>query len=219
MHLGRRSGKLNSDIRSNKERVSNTQLFSTVACEYALFPAGISARIVRVARAHRAGAGRGMGLRLWQRPGQRAAGRTFFAVFATDSAAEQIAAAKAHPRVSYSVAPAEHSGLAAASVDLVTVAQALHWFDVEAFYAEARRVARPGALLAVWNYPRPQFVDAELDRRFAEFYRRHGGPYWPPERQHVEHNYRDAAVSVRGAATPAIRRSSCAGDLEQVSAT
>ena len=94
----------------------------------------------------------------------------FAQVHATDVAPEQIAAAKPHPRVRYSVAPAERSGLADGSVDLVTVAQALHWFDVTAFYAEAARVARPGALLAVWNYPRPQFVDAELDRRFFAFY-------------------------------------------------
>ena len=50
-------------------------------------------------------------------------------------------------------------------------------------------MARPGALLAVWNYPRPQFVDAELDRRFLDFYSGVVGPYWPPERRHVEANY------------------------------
>ena len=52
-----------------------------------------------------------------------------------------------------------------------------------------RRVARPGALLAVWNYPRPQFVDAELDRRFFAFYSQVVGPYWPPERRHIEAGY------------------------------
>ncbi len=90
----------------------------------------------------------------------------------------------------YAVAPAENSGLPDSSVDLVTVAQALHWFDVEAFYAEARRVARPGAVLAVWNYPRPEFTDATLDRIFFDFYRDVVGPYWPPERRHIEANYR-----------------------------
>src|SRR5262249_13979384 len=111
-------------------------------------------------------------------------------VHATDVAAEQVAAAKPHPRVTYSVAPAERSGLPDASVDLVTVAQALHWFDVEAFYAEARRVARPGAVLAVWNYPRPKFVDPALDAVFLDFYTNVVGPYWPPERRHIEANYR-----------------------------
>ena len=113
----------------------------------------------------------------------------FSVVHATDVAPEQVAAARPHPRVQYSVAPAEHSGLPAASVDLVTVAQALHWFDVPAFYAEARHVARAGAVLAVWNYPRPRFVDAALDGLFLEFYSGVVGPYWPPERRHIEANY------------------------------
>ena len=113
----------------------------------------------------------------------------FDLVHATDVAPEQIAAAKPHPRVIYAVSPAEHSSLAAASVDLVTVAQALHWFDVPAFYAEARRVMRPGALLAVWTYPRPEFVDPALDRAFQDFYANVVGPYWPSERRHVDSNY------------------------------
>jgi SAM-dependent methyltransferase len=169
--------------------MSNTQLFSTLACEYSLFRPGYPPELFEWL-AHTAstrdaawdcGCGNG------QASVPLAA--HFSRVFATDSAAEQIAAAKPHPRVSYAVAPAEHSGLPGASVDLVTVAQALHWFDVEAFYAEARRVARPGALLAAWTYPRPEFIDAELDRRFLDFYTGVVGPHWPPERRHVEANY------------------------------
>lgn len=169
--------------------MSNTQLFSTVACEYALFRPGYPPELfewlARAAPARDAVWDCGCG------SGQASVplAAHFSQVFATDSAAEQIAAAKTHPRVSYSVMPAEHSGLAAASVDLVTVAQALHWFDVAAFYAEARRVARAGAVLAVWTYPRPEFVDAELDSRLADFYRNVVGRYWPPERRHVEANY------------------------------
>lgn len=169
--------------------MSNAALFSTVAREYASFrpgyPPELFAWLARTA-AHRdavwdCGCGSGQA--------STALAEHFQRVHATDIAAEQIAAARPHPRVQYSVAPAEHSGLAAASIDLVTVAQALHWFDVDAFYAEARRVARPGALLAVWNYPRPQLLDAELDRLFLEFYSGVVGPYWPPERRHIEANY------------------------------
>ena len=61
--------------------------------------------------------------------------------------------------------------------------------EQDAFYAEATRVARPGALLVVWNYPRPKFADPELERRFLGFYRDVVGPYWPPERRHIEANY------------------------------
>jgi SAM-dependent methyltransferase len=170
--------------------MSNAQLFATVAREYATFrpgyPPELFAWLAGVATARDAAWDCGCG------SGQASVALAghFSHVFATDVAPEQIAAARADPRVQYSVAPAERSGLAAKSVDLVTVAQALHWFDVDAFYAEARRVARPGAIIAIWNYPRPQFVDVELDRLFFEFYSSVVGPYWPPERRHIESGYR-----------------------------
>jgi SAM-dependent methyltransferase len=170
--------------------MSNAALFSTVAREYANFrpgyPPELFAWLARVSASREAvwdcGCGSGQA--------SVALAGHFSQVYATDVAPEQIDAAKPHTLVRYSVAPAEHSGLAGGSVDLVTVAQALHWFDVNAFYAEAVRVARPGALLAVWNYPRPQFTDAELDRRFFTFYSQVVGPYWPPERRHIEAGYR-----------------------------
>jgi len=170
--------------------MSNATLFATVAREYANFRPGYPPELF----AWLAGAAPALDA-VWDcgcGSGQAsvALAAHFAEVFATDVSPEQIAAAKPHDRVRYAVAPAEHSGLADVSVDLVTVAQALHWFDVEAFYAEARRVARPGALLAVWNYPRPQIVDAKLDRLFLDFYDGVVGPYWPPERRHVHANYR-----------------------------
>jgi hypothetical protein len=65
----------------------------------------------------------------------------------------------------------------------------LHWFDANAFYAEASRVMRPGAVIAVWNYPRPRFVEAAFDGLFLDFYTNVVGPYWPAERRHIEANY------------------------------
>ena len=169
--------------------MSNAALFSTVAREYANFrpgyPPELFAWLAQVAPARDAvwdcGCGSGQA--------STALAGHFSVVQATDVAPAQIAAARPHPRVRYTVAPAENSGLPAASVDLITVAQALHWFDVPAFYAEARRVARPRAVLAVWNYPRPRFVDARLDALFLGFYGGVVGPYWPPERRHIEANY------------------------------
>lgn len=118
----------------------------------------------------------------------------FVSVVATDASGAQIAASQAHPRVAYRVAPAEASGLDGASVDLVTVAQALHWLDLERFYGEVRRVLKPGGVLAVWCYGRTRVEGVpELDTLLQRFYDETVGPCWPPERVHVERGYRDLA--------------------------
>jgi SAM-dependent methyltransferase len=77
--------------------------------------------------------------------GQAAVGlaSVFARVIATDASEKQIANAQPHERVEYRVAPAENSGTKSGSVDLIMVAQALHWFDLDRFYAEARRAMKP----------------------------------------------------------------------------
>jgi SAM-dependent methyltransferase len=109
-------------------------------------------------------------------------------VTATDASRAQIEAAVAHPRVRYVVAPAEDSGLPDASQDLTTVAQAAHWLDAEAFAREVRRVLRPGGLLAYVTYGIHK-VSPEVDRVMARYYVEIVGPYWPPERIHVDQHY------------------------------
>lgn len=116
------------------------------------------------------------------------AGR-FDHVVATELSAEMLEQAEPHPRVSYSVGVAEESGLPDHSVDLVAVAQALHWFDHDRFHAEVRRVLVPGGVLAAWSYGRLQLQGPEVNRIFQEFYRRIAS-WWPPERRHVEEGYR-----------------------------
>jgi SAM-dependent methyltransferase len=113
----------------------------------------------------------------------------FETVIATDASAQQIAVAKPHARVTYGVARAEASGLDSASIDVITVAQSLHWFDRPAFYEEARRILKPTGILAVWTYGIP-LNDATLDRVMQSFYWETVGPYWPPERRYVEDGYR-----------------------------
>jgi SAM-dependent methyltransferase len=112
----------------------------------------------------------------------------FARVTATDPSAEQIAAAIPHPRVGYRVAAAESPVCEPASVDLVTVAQALHWFDLERFYAECRRALKPGGVLAAWTYGLTR-IAAPIDAAVERFYRDTVGPYWPPERRHIESGY------------------------------
>jgi SAM-dependent methyltransferase len=117
----------------------------------------------------------------------------FQAVIATDASPQQLAAAPAHANVTYRVARAEESGIESQSVDLVTVAQALHWFDLDPFYGEVQRVLKPSGVLAVWTYG-PLHVEGEgIDALFQEFYRDTVGPYWPPERRLVETGYRGLA--------------------------
>jgi SAM-dependent methyltransferase len=114
----------------------------------------------------------------------------FQRVIATDASAAQLAQAASHPRVEYRVAPAEASGLAAGSVDLITVAQAMHWLDLERFYAEVRRVLAPDGLLAVWTYAKAWVEDPPLDALLQDFYGGTVGPYWPPGRELAETGYR-----------------------------
>lgn len=109
----------------------------------------------------------------------------FERVVATDASRAQLENAARHERVTYRVAPADRSGLAAASVDLVTIAQALHWLDVERFYAEVRRVLAPGGALAAWVYGNPTIDAAPIDALVRDFYERVVGPYWPAERAHI----------------------------------
>ena len=69
--------------------------------------------------------------------------RRFRRVIATDASARQIEEAEPHPSIEYRVAPAEQSGLEDGSADLVTVAQAAHWFELSSFYEEVWRILRP----------------------------------------------------------------------------
>ena len=123
--------------------------------------------------------------------GQAALGlaRHFSHVIGTDASEAQIAHATPHPRVTYRVAPAEASGLDDRSIDLVTAAQAVHWFDRPRFWAEARRVLRSKGVVAVWTY---WFfsITPELDAIVQRFYADTVGPFWPPERKLTEDRYR-----------------------------
>lgn len=126
----------------------------------------------------------------------------FRQVVATDASAEQIRHAEAHPAIDYRVAPAEASGLAEHSIDLVTVAQAAHWFDLPRFYAEVSRVLKPGGVLALWGYGR-MVLPGEMDAPFLRFYSETVGPWWPPERTLIDDAYRSLDFPFAEIETPA----------------
>jgi SAM-dependent methyltransferase len=112
----------------------------------------------------------------------------FKAVWATDLSPRQLAQAPSHPRITWHAAPASDSGLPSASADLVTVAQAYHWFDHESFHLEVERVLRPGGLVAVWCYGLLT-CSPEIDAILHPYYQHRLGPWWEPERRHVEEGY------------------------------
>ncbi len=111
-------------------------------------------------------------------------------VIASDASAQQIENTLAADNIEYRVMPAEHTDIAPRSVDLVTVAQALHWFDPEKFFAECRRVLKPGGLLAVWSY-NLLTIDEATDDIINHLYSSTLGKYWPEERRQVENAYGD----------------------------
>jgi len=123
--------------------------------------------------------------------GQAARGLTahFDRIIATDGSEAQIKAAKPHPKIEYRVALAEESGLETHSVDLITVAQAAHWFKHEAFYREVRRVLKPKGVLALWTYVFIKVDDVAVQERIAVFYEKTIAGYWPPGREYVKERY------------------------------
>lgn len=128
--------------------------------------------------------------------------KRFNRVHATDISPNQIQLAEQCAGVTYVVASAERSGLPDHCADLITVAQALHWFDLPFFYEEVRRVGKPGALIAAWTYGTVQADHQDVNSVVQFFYRDVVGPFWPPERHHVETGYRELEFPFTPIATP-----------------
>ena len=129
----------------------------------------------------------------------------FNRIVATDASREQIASAAPHPRVEYRIASAEQSGLPDASAGLITVAQALHWFDLQRFYAETERVLGPDGVLCAWAYGINEVEGDAVNQLVQDFYANIVGPYWPPERKLVEAGYRTIAFPFTEVTPPALR--------------
>ncbi|MGE5176132.1 MAG: class I SAM-dependent methyltransferase [Hyphomicrobiales bacterium] len=154
----------------------------------------------------------------------RALADRFERVVATDASAEQLEHAAAHPRIEYRAARAEDVVLEPGSVDLVTVATAVHWFDFDAFYAAVRRAGRPDGILAVWTYHLP-VTDPALDQVLSRYYWDVLAGHWPEKFRYVEDHYRSLPFPFRELPAPefAIRavwtRARLEGFLESWSAT
>lgn len=127
--------------------------------------------------------------------------RHFERVVGVEPSDEQRANATPAANVEYRPGTAEATGVDGASADLLTVAQAFHWFKHEAFFAEVRRVVRPGGCLAVWCYGLTTISPA-VDAAVHVYYEDLLGRYWEPERKLVEQGYRGIAVPFAEIAAP-----------------
>lgn len=117
----------------------------------------------------------------------------FEQVYATDASPQQIDNAVPHQKITYSVAAETCDLLADHSIELVTVAQALHWLDIECFFNEVHRVIANGGVLAVWTYNLLK-INEDVDRIVHDLYFGPIHEYWPPERRLVENAYRDITL-------------------------
>jgi len=122
-------------------------------------------------------------------------------VVASDPSVDQINHAQPHPRVRYLVAPAEEPPAEAQGADLVTTAQALHWFDPTRFWPALRGVLRPGGLYAAWGYGLMRITPA-VDAIIDDYYTNIVGTYWPPDRRHIESGYRTIAFPLTEVVAP-----------------
>lgn len=128
--------------------------------------------------------------------------KVFEAVYATDISLSQLEHATKAPNIFYSVQPAEKVDFPDHQFDLVTVAQAIHWFDFEKFYGEVRRTAKKGAILAVIGYGGMQ-VSPGLDKIKQVFYREVVGPFWDKERRYIDEDYKTIPFPFEELAAPA----------------
>ncbi len=137
----------------------------------------------------------------------RALAPYFDRVIATDGSEAQVLMAAANEKkgseskLIFKTATAERSGLADHSVDLITVSQAAHWFDLETFANEVDRVLKPGGILAIWCYSLLNIED-DINALVNHFYYDVVGPYWPFERKLVENGYRDIQLPFTELAVP-----------------
>lgn len=117
-------------------------------------------------------------------------------VIATDTSPKQLEFAPKLPNIRYqctpsklSIAEVEENIAAESTVDLVTIAQALHWFDFPTFYQQVKWVLKkPNRVIAAWCYTMPE-INPSFDAVFQRFYKVDSGPYWEPERKLVDNKY------------------------------
>jgi len=138
----------------------------------------------------------------------------FTEVIGTDASQNQIDHAIKKPGITYQVETAEQTSISSNSVDLITVAQALHWFNINEFSNEVIRVLKPKGILAVWTYGLFD-INPDLNNIIHHLYSDTLDLYWPPERRIVERGYKDITFPL-GEITPPVFQMTVEWDLSQL---
>jgi ubiquinone/menaquinone biosynthesis C-methylase UbiE len=122
--------------------------------------------------------------------GQAAIGLADFyeQVYATDPSEQQIKHATLHPRIIYKIERAETCGLTDHTADLITIANALHWFDFSTFYAEVKRVLKPNGVIAAWTYGHTT-ISPGIDAIIKHYHDEIVGEFWQDENRLIDKNY------------------------------
>jgi ubiquinone/menaquinone biosynthesis C-methylase UbiE len=129
-------------------------------------------------------------------------------VYATDISRGQLEQAVQKPNIHYSVQPAEHTDFSDDSFDLVTIAQAIHWFRFHEFYTEVKRTLKSGGLIAVIGYGLLE-TDEPLQQLLHHFYRKIVGPYWDAERRYLDEDYKTIPFPFEEIDMPALSMKYC----------
>lgn len=141
---------------------------------------------------------------------------TYFSeVKGTDISNEQLARASKRPNIEYIGCPAENTPFPDGYFNSITVAQAYHWFNFNAFEKEVHRVSKPGGVIAIWGYNLVSTNNHALDKIIKSFYTNIIGPYWDAERKYVEQNYATVPFNfpIIGAQMFSIDRNWSLGDM------
>ncbi|MEP7232294.1 MAG: class I SAM-dependent methyltransferase [Ginsengibacter sp.] len=140
--------------------------------------------------------------------------KQFDEVYATDISASQITNAVSKENIRYSKVSAEETAFSGNAFDMITVGQAIHWFNFEKFYKEVNRTLKPGGYIAVFGYGLLK-IEKEIDLIITDFYKNTTGPYWDAERKYIDENYETIPFPFREIKAP-IFNSECNWGLEAV---
>lgn len=127
--------------------------------------------------------------------------KQFDKVIATDLSAKQIENATPKSNIEYKVLSAETADFPKDYFDLITVAQAVHWFDFDKFYTVVNHCLKSEGLLALVTYNLLE-INREIDHLIHYLYKDILGRYWDLERKHVDSSYQSIPFPFEEIYTP-----------------